>query len=1674
MSKHLIETHHKPSAKTHRWSTLFNGLNLRTHPTPKPLTRPLKPSPPLLLIFFFFKPNPFLVDGATISKKTPLMVLFFNLFDRRRMILYFKMYIKQDAFKLVLNVLEDSLRLGSVGIIGMLQVIQGVLVLGKVLILREAGFVLGCPYPSSLFGGYSFLSQAFGTFYDFFQSQPPGVPWLGLLFAAPILNLALLGFQLLSLFYKAHLFFAASFLRCASFRAHPGTDNVQAAQKFITDLDARRLSKFPEYRYGDLKYFSALIKFVDPLLQSPIVSDVAYETLVKLSRCTAAPLCHWALDIATALRLIVTKDVSVFLDLIPIVGDREANESPSLGLFERIINGLSVSCKPGPLPVDSFTFVFPIMEHILLSPKKTGLHDDVLRILFLHMDPLLPLPRLRMLSALYHVLGVVLAYQGSIGPALNELCLGLQPEEVAPLRADLSPRMLRLQLVFGLLYMIQKRFGLPVVVFFDLIEFEALAAALDENPDTTQDTVDAGWLGRQGIALALHSAADVLRTKRPPCCYDIPHITSIDVRGRMINAGIIIIDKHGRDNVSLLFPIFENYLNKKASDEEKYDLVREGAVIFTGALAKHLAKDDPEVHAVVKLLDVLNTPSEAVQRAVSFCLSPLMQSKKDDAPALVSRFLDQLMNSDKYGERRGAAFGLAGVVKGYGISCSKKYGITAAIRESLADRSSVRHREGAQLAFECFCETLGKLFEPFVCDSNVAVLLVSFSDQVVAVREAAECAARSMMSQLSAQGVKLVLPSILKGLEDKAWRTKQSSVQLLGALAYCAPQQLSQCLPTIVPKLTETTFINSIDAPSLALLVPIVHRGLRERSAETKKKAAQIVGNMCSLVPIVHRGLRERSAETKKKAAQIVRNMCSLVIEPKDMIPYIGLLLPEVKKVLVDAIPEVRSVAARAVGSLIRGMGEENFPDLVPWLFDSLKTDNSNVERSGAAQGLSEMKAINLKMNTCYDYDVILSEENTSFRNLQTSFNRVYLSSGLLFIYLQVLSALGTGYFEHVLLDIIRNCSHQKASMRDGYLTLFKYLPRSLGVQFQNYLQQVLPAILDGLADENESVRDAALGVGHVLVEHYATTSLPLLLPAVEDGILNDNWRIQQSSVELLGDLLFKVAGTSGKSDEGSSTEAHGRAIIEVLGRDKCNEILAALYMVRTDVSLSVRQAALHVWKTIVANTPKTLKEIMPVLMNTLISFLASSSSERRQGVMPEVRESAGLAFSTLYKSAGMQAIDEIVPTLLHALEDDETSDTALDVSGLQLYCLIFFPSCAFNIHALGALAEVAGPGLNFHLGTILPALLSAMGAEDKDVQTLAKEAAETVALVIDEEGVEYLIAELLKGAGDTLGLTSGFAELREQAALGLGELIEVTSEKALKDFVIPITGPLIRIIGDRFPWQVKSAILSTLSILIGKGGMSLRPFLPQLQTTFIKCLQDSTRTVRTSAAFALGKLSALSTRVDPLVSDLLSSLQVWHQMLVFGEAILTALKGVLKHAGKSVSDPVRVRVFSQLKDLIHHDDDQVRISAASILGITSQYMEEHQLDDLLELLSNLASSPSWCPGTAQYSPSHPCLGTIHPLSLHPKCIGRLILHQIQSDPSEATAYVDIISTIMTVLHDDSSEASPPSIMVHVSIIGPAFAECLKDSSTPVRLAKERCAMHAFQMTKGTDHVQAA
>ena len=66
-------------------------------------------------------------------------------------------------------------------------------------------------------------------------------------------------------------------------------------------------------------------------------------------------------------------------------------------------------------------------------------------------------------------------------------------------------------------------------------------------------------------------------------------------------------------------------------------------------------------------------------------------------------------------------------------------------------------------------------------------------------------------------------------------------------------------------------------------------------------------------------------------------------------------------------------------------------------------------------------------------------------------------------------------------------------------------------------------------------------------------------------------------------------------------------------------------------------------------------------------------------------------------------------------------------------------------------------------------------------------------------------------------GLLSGGNDLKEAAAAGLGEVIRRTSDAALKPSVVNITGPLIRVLGDRFQASVKVAVLDTLALLLQK-----------------------------------------------------------------------------------------------------------------------------------------------------------------------------------------------------------------------------------------------------------------
>lgn len=129
---------------------------------------------------------------------------------------------------------------------------------------------------------------------------------------------------------------------------------------------------------------------------------------------------------------------------------------------------------------------------------------------------------------------------------------------------------------------------------------------------------------------------------------------------------------------------------------------------------------------------------------------------------------------------------------------------------------------------------------------------------------------------------------------------------------------------------------------------------------------------------------------------------------------------------------------------------------------------------------------------------------------------------------------------------------------------------------------------------------------------------------------------------------------------------------------------------------------------------------------------------------------------------------------------------------------------------------------------------------------------------------------------------------------------------------------------------------------------MHLKPFLPQLQRTFIKSLSDtSSSIVRSRAASALGILITLQTRVDPLVSELVSGIRTSEPSIK--ETMMDALQNVVAQAGSNMNETSKRGVMSVIAEgLADGAEAGMMASAARLLGSLSKAL---QVDDARPIL---------------------------------------------------------------------------------------------------------------------------
>lgn len=170
----------------------------------------------------------------------------------------------------------------------------------------------------------------------------------------------------------------------------------------------------------------------------------------------------------------------------------------------------------------------------------------------------------------------------------------------------------------------------------------------------------------------------------------------------------------------------------------------------------------------------------------------------------------------------------------------------------------------------------------------------------------------------------------------------------------------------------------------------------------------------------------------------------------------------------------------------------------------------------------------------------------------------------------------------------------------------------------------------------------------------------------------------------------------------------------------------------------------------------------------------------------------------------------------------------------------------------------------------------------------------------------------LPKGVAPTVpiiiaGLTTGSNEQREHAAYAIGDLVERTEESAIKPFVVPFTGPLIRVAtqATTYPPAVKTALLSALTSMLERIPAFVKPFFPQLQRTFVKSASDpASVAVRTRAAQALGVLMKSQPRVDPVITELIAGAKGNEEAIA--SSMILALANVIKSASQNAGEKAR------------------------------------------------------------------------------------------------------------------------------------------------------------------------
>jgi len=234
----------------------------------------------------------------------------------------------------------------------------------------------------------------------------------------------------------------------------------------------------------------------------------------------------------------------------------------------------------------------------------------------------------------------------------------------------------------------------------------------------------------------------------------------------------------------------------------------------------------------------------------------------------------------------------------------------------------------------------------------VPQMIECIGDKDKKVRDAANETLKNILTNASIWSGAHVLPMLIKGMNGKPAQ-KVTCLEMVTAVARRCPKQVGQCLPPLIPPVTaliwdvkpdvKSAAITALDAichccgnGDLECFIPAVLNALQK--PETMPEAVESLAGcvfvqeveapaLAVITPVLVRGLTGDRTDVARKCCVVIDNMCKLVEHPRHVQPLMATVFPTLQKLKDDiSDPEARGMWERACTTVTKAAGDGSAP----------------------------------------------------------------------------------------------------------------------------------------------------------------------------------------------------------------------------------------------------------------------------------------------------------------------------------------------------------------------------------------------------------------------------------------------------------------------------------------------------------------------------------------------------------------------------------------------------------------------------------------------------------------------------------------------------------------------------------------------------------------------------